>query len=119
MTSTPASPGIDLEQFREAVEHWKRDLHDDYKGGHIHDGGEAMRKAEHLLALIDASPKVGNTDAQDAARYRWLRADTAISAVPRAWKSDEGAYPVHPLHLEALDEAIDSAMQATSAEVGA
>jgi len=60
--STPAAPGIDLEQFREAVEHWKRDLHDDYKGGHIHDGGEAMRKAEHLLALIDASPK-GVSDA--------------------------------------------------------
>ncbi len=55
--STPAAPGIDLEQFREAVAHWKRDLYDDYKDGHIHDGGEAMRKAEHLLALIDASPK--------------------------------------------------------------
>lgn len=63
------------------------------------------------------SPKGGSTDAKDAARYRWLRADTAISAVPRAWKSNEGAYPVHPLHLEALDEAIDAAMQATSAEV--
>lgn len=60
--NTPAAPGIDLEQFREAVEHWKRDLHDDYKGGHIHDGGEAMRKAEHLLALIDASPKDGGDE---------------------------------------------------------
>ena len=72
---------------------------------------------KHDAAPVDtAAYQQGFEDAQDAARYRWLRADTAISAVPRAWKSDEGAYPIHPLHLEALDEAIDYAMQATSPE---
>lgn len=50
-TAPPAQ--VDLEQFREAVAHWKRDLHDDYTHGHINDGGEAMREAEHLIALID------------------------------------------------------------------
>lgn len=59
LNGTPAAPGIDLEQFREAVAHWKRDLHDDYKGGHIHDGGEAMRKADRLLRLIDDSQNGG------------------------------------------------------------
>jgi len=45
----------------------------------------------------------------DAERYRWLRVDTPVSAVPRVWQSDDGAFPVHPLHLESLDEAIDAA----------
>ncbi len=111
VASTPAAPGIDLRQYRDTLTTLR-----DYASSSRWQG--IVADIDALLALIDASPKGSNTDARDAARYRWLRTDTGISAVPRAWKSDEGAFPVHPLHLEVLDEAIDAAMQATSAEVG-
>lgn len=49
----PHAKAVDLEQFREAVEHWHRALASDYAGGHIEDGGVAMAEADRLLALID------------------------------------------------------------------
>jgi len=113
--NTPAAPGIDLEQFREAVAHWKRDLHDDYKGGHIHDGGEAMRKAEHLLALIGASPKGGSTDVEPK-----IWGTQKPGSMPKLF----GAHHIAELNWYP-DEGYDlicmqvvERLQATSAEVG-
>ncbi len=50
----PPSQAVDLGRFREPVEHWRRDLASDYKGGHIKDCGEAMKEADALLALINS-----------------------------------------------------------------
>ncbi len=56
LASTPAAPGIDLEQFREAVTYWRdtalRDMR--HQNGPLH---EQVVEAQRLLALIDASPK--------------------------------------------------------------
>ena len=60
--STPAAPGIDLEQFREAVEAQYSAGMEQWCGG----AEEKQYLTEHrdrLLALIDASPKGGSTDA--------------------------------------------------------
>ena len=81
---------------------------------------------------LDASPK-GGSDAQDAARYRWLR-DEAISfpydvEIASPWcvfgMNTAGA-DINPIDGTSLDAAIDAARrfaednepQATSAEVG-
>lgn len=53
------APAIDLEQFREAVTHYRRDLISDYKGGHMTDNGAAMAEADRLLALIDGQATPG------------------------------------------------------------
>ena len=134
MAPVDAAPGIDLAQFREAVAHWKRDLHDDYKGGHIHDGGEAMRKAEHLLALIDASPKGGISTTTDSDRIDFIESEFLhIEPVEiRASEDDSDVgWVISQHHMrkglvelirwddDNLRSAIDAAMQATSAEVGA
>ncbi len=56
---TPAAPGIDLEQFREAVAYWRDTALKDmrYENGPLH--GQA-NEAQRLLDLIDASPKGGS-----------------------------------------------------------
>lgn len=67
--STPAAPGIDLEQFREAVAYWRDTALKDmrYENGPLH--GQA-NEGQRLLDLIDASPKGatfpndGNSEAQ-------------------------------------------------------
>lgn len=59
----PAAPGIDLGQFRQAVEYWKL---------RWANNGDLLVEANRLLALIDASPK-GGSEARDAERYRKLR----------------------------------------------
>lgn len=76
---------------------------------------ELQKAAAAALANMSlACHKERDADALrvDAMRYRWLRTDSAISAIPRVWSSDVCAYPVSPLHLECLDEAIDAAMGA-------
>lgn len=66
-----------------------------------------------------ASPKGGSTDAKDAERWRWLKAERI-----QLWRDSNTGAPVscsfdfdEPGHD--IDAAIDAAMQATSAEVGA
>lgn len=98
-------------------------------GGHT---GTDMLAA--VLRELQASPKGGSTDAQDAARYRWLR-DEAISfpydvEIASPWcvfgMNTAGA-EINPIDGTKLDAAIDAARQfaednqpqATSAEVGA
>lgn len=60
--STPAAPGIDLRQFRSAVEAWKRDAESRHHAGEIFPEQEdaIWKEADRLLALIDASPKGGS-----------------------------------------------------------
>ncbi len=65
LASTPAAPGIDLRQFRSAVEAWKRDAESRHHAGEIFPEQEdaIWEEADRLLALIDASPK-GGSDAE-------------------------------------------------------
>lgn len=64
--ATPAAPGIDLRQFRSAVVAWKRDAESRHHAGEIFPEQEdaIWKEADRLLALIDASPKGGSTDAE-------------------------------------------------------
>jgi hypothetical protein len=102
--STPAAPGIDLEQFREAV--FMAQAFDKRMAGNKPD-------YDALLALIDASPKGGSDE--DAYSLPALANDRMLDAGwPRGEVIDasfdrQGAYA----------DLIASAMQATSAEVGA
>ena len=58
--AAPPAQAVDLGQFREAVEHWGRDLLSDHLGGYL--GGkawdEASAKLARLRALIDSSKAV-------------------------------------------------------------
>ncbi|KRG43191.1 hypothetical protein ARC78_07440 [Stenotrophomonas pictorum JCM 9942] len=125
LASTPAAPGIDLEQFRMAVACWRASLPPDSEG---------RAKADHLFALIngeaDASPK-GGSDARDAARWRaiaphlrvdWDESDEAQFCMWLHIKDDGVTVSRSPSHMHStVDDAADllvSAMQATSAEVG-
>lgn len=109
---------MDLAQFREAVEHWRRDLLSDYKGGHIDDGGAAMAKADHLLALTShtdpPAQAVPEDVRRDAERYRWLRdasptASLTTPSVMRYTRMRCGEDDREYLDGEALDQAIDAA----------
>lgn len=57
--STAAAPGIDLEQFREAVQGWRDSTSNDQADGRIslNEWFVIAGRADRLLALIDASPK--------------------------------------------------------------
>ncbi len=94
--------------------------------------GDVLTLLDSLGPQSDASPK-GGSDAQDAARYRWLR-DEAISfpydvEIASPWcvfgMNTAGA-DINPIDGARLDAAIDAARrfaeynepQATSAEVG-
>lgn len=114
LASTSAAPGIDLDSMVSvAVRAWGE-----------HQANYRFTTLEGSLrkvceAVIDASPKGGSTDAKDAARYRWLRDESgnAASDTPTTIVQDnEGGFDF--VFGEALDSAIDAAMQATSAEVG-
>ena len=54
--SVTAAPGVDLEQFREAIAYWRdtalRDMQ--YQNGLLH---EQANEGQRLLDLIDAGPK--------------------------------------------------------------
>lgn len=54
--STTTAPGIDLEQFREAVTYWRDTALQDmqYQNGPLH---EQANEGQRLLDLIDAGPK--------------------------------------------------------------
>jgi len=112
IASTPAAPGNDLGQFRKALHVYR------HRMSHVCNV-DGVKEADRLLALIDANPKGGSTDAKDAARYRWLKAERI-----QLWRDTLTGAPVscsfdfdEPGHD--VDAAIDAAMQATSAEVGA
>jgi len=53
MASTPAAPGIDIEQFREPVTFWFEHI---VTHPFTETNAARLRKAKHLLALIYASP---------------------------------------------------------------
>lgn len=115
---TLAAPGIDLNQLQRYEPDkenktcgWMFGMKEDVTGCWVH--------IEDLRTMIDASPKGGITDAKNAARYRWLRDESgnAASDTPTTIVQDnEGGFDF--VFGEALDSAIDAAMQATSAEVG-
>lgn len=117
-TSTPAAPGIDL---RNAILQLQEDAL------HMKDPGDTVNAYNRVLALINASPKGGSTDAKDAARWRYIRRKlcltvngdgTCIMQVINLPASIHG-WPDPGQVSEFCDTAIDAAMQATSAEVGA
>ena len=119
VASTPAAPGFDLEQFREAVVFWRDCAVREFRYG-------TASEADALLALIDASPKGGSTDAKDAARWRYIRRKLCLTG------NGDGTCSMQVINLPAsihgwpdpgqvsefCDTAIDAAMQSTSAEVG-
>ncbi len=98
-----------LEELQEEIERLRAELQNAAKAAldAVALSCEKEREADALRAEVEVYRK-------DAERYRWLRTDSAISAIPRVWSSDESAYPVTPLHLEFLDEAIDAAMGASA-----
>lgn len=114
--STPAAPGIDLATaIRNCCEAEKADPdHPDTICINVNELTAIMEQC-----VIDASPKGGSADAKNAARYRWLRDESgnAASDTPTTIvQANEGGFDF--VFGEALDSAIDAAMQATSAEVG-
>ena len=69
------------------------------------DGDEIPLLVADLKVLLQIVTTSSNTDAKDAARYRWLRDND--------WRNDEKMEPVIRLHLNAIwDEKIDAAMAA-------
>lgn len=120
----PSAPGIDRADLLGIINWWNA-----YTGSPDDALGEIVRR---IRALTDASPK-GNSDALDAARYRWLR-DEAISfpydvEMASPWcvfgMNTAGAV-ITPIDGTKLDAAIDAARrfaednepQANSTEVG-
>lgn len=85
--STPAAPGIDLEQFREAVTYWRdtalRDMRN--QNGPLH---ERVVEAQRLLALIDASPKGALNEQFGSAEGLDSPKGGSEARVPSAWISD-------------------------------
>lgn len=117
-TNTPAAPGIDVEQFREAVLAQHSALMDSWCGD-PETKEAADKQRDQLLALIDASHKGGSTDAKDAARYRHLRKLTPYRFKKMQDAAATDAGDVVYFHADRFDTALDADMQATSAEVGA
>ena len=74
------------------------------------DGDEIPLLVADLKALLQqVATTSSNTDAKDAARYRWLRDND--------WRNDEKMEPVIRLHLNAIwDEKIDAAMTEAKAK---
>lgn len=88
---------------------------------HMHDGGARLPASE--------APRVtgGREDAQDAARYRWLRdgengghvsAGIVESERPQGAVGDNGWERVEWLYDDELDAAIDAALQAATGGAG-
>jgi len=77
----------------------------------------AIFSAEQMRAYVDADRAMRANDANDAARYRWLRAQENNTDAPRIdvvhWEAmDESANQGTGLRTEELDAAIDAAMKA-------
>lgn len=75
--STPAAPGFDLEQFREAVVFWRDCAVREFRYG-------TASEADALLALIDASPKGGSCTTCN---------DNGLIGGPSFYQPDEGGVP--------------------------
>lgn len=103
---TPAAPGIDLEQFREAVLAQHAALMDSWCGD-PETKEAADKQRDRLLSLIDASPKGGSFPWENFPAY-------LIDKCEGDTISEEG------LQRAVADMAKDPryALQATSAEVG-
>ncbi|WP_313256389.1 hypothetical protein [Stenotrophomonas acidaminiphila] len=80
--STTAAPGIDLRQFRSAVEAWKRDAENRHHAGEIFPEQEdaIWTEADRLLALIDASPKTSAAPGIDLHPIRYAIKYAAAAA---------------------------------------
>jgi hypothetical protein len=75
-----------------------------------------MKMIEVSEAALESIKRMAQEDAQDAARYRWLRDNSACQwdhpIVVSQSKGDWGMRYVGPLTSSSLDAAIDAAMQA-------
>lgn len=142
LASNPAAPGIDLEQFREAVLAQHAALMDSWCGD-TETKEAADKQRDQLLTLIDASPKEhaflqtvkglefdapmdavvhespkgGCTDAKDAARWRVAREQNGVTISVEEADDDGDMQFVSGHTPEEIDAAMD-AMLATSAGVG-
>lgn len=108
--STPAAQGIDLEQFREAVHLYA------HRMSHVCNA-EGMKKADRLLALIDASPKGGIVDNVTRAAFQRWAVSQNLSVQRSEFHIGMAGDYVDRATSHAW-EAWQAAMQATSAEVG-
>ena len=91
-----------LERFEQGKGYYKECIHSfiDKNGDEI-----PLLVADLKVLLQQVTTASTNTDAKDAARYRWLRDND--------WRNDEKMEPVIRLHLNAIwDEKIDAAMSA-------
>lgn len=138
----PAGRGFDADASKDWDDDWRHVIYADLPNG----AQVSWHVSPDEIAMIDGLPEYGgkwdgtfvardpswcqfdnspNTDAKDAARYRYLRR-------PAAWAEDyisrRGAVSAvfvsdgkvgHATDMQVLDDAIDAEMQATSAEVGA
>lgn len=84
------------------------------KGGHL----GAVKSAETRMDSGFSGGLLGEADARDAARYRWLRDESAIvhGDVPTVFVAD---YPADPdwnrmLHGDSMDMAIDAAIESAA-----
>ncbi|WP_313398117.1 hypothetical protein [Stenotrophomonas sp.] len=119
--STPAAPGFDVDALAQEIRR--------VDGGHSLGAGALAELLVDWMSrqVIDASPK-GGSDAIDAARWRYVRQKLCLSG------NGDGTCQMQAINLPAAipgwpesaaevcsfcDSAIDAAMQATSAEVGA
>lgn len=99
VASTPAAPGIDLEQFRPLMQ----------LGMTWGPGSKYRIAAESLADLIDASPKGGNTDENNDLLPELRDVEDYFTSVDP-----------NPIHLATVRQAISfvTGLKATSAEVG-
>ena len=98
-----------LERFEQGKGYYKECSHSfiDKNGDEI-----PLLVADLKVLLQQVTTTSTNTDAKDAARYRWLRDND--------WRNDEKMEPVIRLHLNAIwDEKIDAAMAAQAKHGGA
>ena len=98
-----------LERFEQGKGYYKECIHSfiDKNGDEI-----PLLVADLKVLLQQVTTTSTNTDAKDAARYRWLRDND--------WRNDEKMEPVIRLHLNAIwDEKIDAAMAAQAKHGGA
>ena len=95
-----------LEHFEQGKGYCKECIHT-----FIDKGGDEipLLVADLKVLLQQVTITSSNTDARDAARYRWLRDND--------WRNDEKMDPVIRLHLNAIwDEKIDAAMAEAKAK---
>ena len=91
-----------LERFEVGKGHYRECIHSFIN----RNGDEIPLLVADLKTLLQQVMTASmNTDAKDAARYRWLRDND--------WRNDEKMEPVIRLHLNAIwDEKIDAALAA-------